>query len=1052
MRRIFTLFMVMAAVMGGLFVFLSLLALPAASATSLPTAPLGDGEWTPLGGPIAEGGKTFAVATLPGTPDTAYAAVAPASTYDQGSSTIYKTVDGAGSWSALGETGNPVYALATQGTQIYAGAFNPGNEGPVIYASGDSGVSWTPTLTATTRWVMYDLSIEAGDPLTALASGWRYNEASGYDEGVVYWTGDGGMGWSPVLTVTVPGQNSAVNAVLSHPISPTLVLAAAREGDDNNDTVIYRSEDGGLTWPDTITLPNAAVVSLVANTTQPNILYAGAGFGPMTWGRAVVFRSLDGGLTWDEVFDNGTHMAFVPPATVYTVMDSGQSFVSTSDGDPGTWMGDGGVWDSALDMALDPGVTPPQLYVGGERLGVFTGSYDGGFAWEQANNGIATMVAPGDIDVARQNPQRIFAVGDCVGAWRSSNGGTSWTQMAQECWHTLDLDEAHAGVIYAGRSDCSAGTILHSEDWGASFTPVYTPTFFASDCSGGDEAMRAVAIAASDGDTIYGAGRKNEGWSGNQAVVVGSQDGGASWDELFTMPSDSQATVMAVDPTDAQVAYVGGEDCSSGPCTGFVYATEDGGDNWSPRLVLSNTVSSLIVDYANPQVLYVADHDYRVQKSVDGGATWDVVRQPPWIGNEPSGNLLAIDPNVHDRLYLAGWGYIAESGDGGETWSPWDAPINNGAPQGEPNALAVDYGAAEQTLYAGFEGVWDYSRHAPVDGPRYVATTGSDTGNACEDPAAPCATIGHGIEMAYAGESIWIAEGTYAEHDLEIAGKTLTLHGGYAVDADEWTPDGGETIVDGGGAGRVFFIHGNNSTLRQLTITGGDTPDMQCWGGGLWVTNGNVTVRNAIIRENLADCSGGGLEVNSDFGPAHLALVDSLVVDNQSGGDAAGVSVWHTSASLTNTVIMGNEGSDSSAMRIEDGQVQMANATIVGNSGGTALSVYDTFGPLETTTIVNTILWDNGTANLACAESQCTVTYSDVEGGWTGAGNLDVDPLLVASDFHLTPESPLIDAGTGAGAPPTDIDGEGRPYGSAVDIGADEWWAELLYLPIVFRN
>ena len=53
------------------------------------------------------------------------------------------------------------------------------------------------------------------------------------------------------------------------------------------------------------------------------------------------------------------------------------------------------------------------------------------------------------------------------------------------------------------------------------------------------------------------------------------------------------------------------------------------------------------------------------------------------------------------------------------------------------------------------------------------------------------------------------------------------------------------------------------------------------------------------------------------------------------------------------------------------------------------------------------------------------------------AGNLNVDPLLDAT-WHLTATSPVIDKGTSTEAPSRDIDGDNRPKGTAVDIGADE--------------
>jgi PKD repeat protein len=75
-------------------------------------------------------------------------------------------------------------------------------------------------------------------------------------------------------------------------------------------------------------------------------------------------------------------------------------------------------------------------------------------------------------------------------------------------------------------------------------------------------------------------------------------------------------------------------------------------------------------------------------------------------------------------------------------------------------------------------------------------------------------------------------------------------------------------------------------------------------------------------------------------------------------------------------------------------------------------------------------------------------TYSDIcdTGGvpWPGAGNICANPVFVdaaGGDYHLRVGSPCINAGTNAGAPSDDIDGDARPWppAGAVDIGADEW-------------
>jgi hypothetical protein len=53
------------------------------------------------------------------------------------------------------------------------------------------------------------------------------------------------------------------------------------------------------------------------------------------------------------------------------------------------------------------------------------------------------------------------------------------------------------------------------------------------------------------------------------------------------------------------------------------------------------------------------------------------------------------------------------------------------------------------------------------------------------------------------------------------------------------------------------------------------------------------------------------------------------------------------------------------------------------------------------------------------------------------ANNVDTDCTLDGS-WHLMPGSPCVDAGTMTEAPITDFDGDDRPLGAGIDIGADE--------------
>ncbi len=77
-------------------------------------------------------------------------------------------------------------------------------------------------------------------------------------------------------------------------------------------------------------------------------------------------------------------------------------------------------------------------------------------------------------------------------------------------------------------------------------------------------------------------------------------------------------------------------------------------------------------------------------------------------------------------------------------------------------------------------------------------------------------------------------------------------------------------------------------------------------------------------------------------------------------------------------------------------------------------------------------LW-NGTLGTDLTFAQLATISAPVP-----SANLNVDPLVNAS-YHLTATSPVIDKGTAKEAPSKDIDGDNRPRGIAVDIGADEF-------------
>ena len=774
------------------------------------------GPWTPVGGPSLEGGRASALEIHPTISGSVYAAV-----YLPGPngewyvpSTVYKSTDGAGNWATMQTVPHRLTALAVTDTVVYAGGYNRAemNPYPILYYGTDDSSPWTVGLSLT-NGAIYDISIHPALTTTAIAGGGDFP-----DNAVVYHTSDGGATWTEVFSYTSPDHYPTVNQVIIHPTSPmTWLLTHDGMVGGTFGAYIHRSTDGGVNWTEVYSVSDQIISNMVVNPYTPTIVYAtaGASSGPDTYG-GNLYRSLDAGATWTAVITDGSagqELAVAGPNTMYaaggceTFFGSGcyQIYKSTDGGDAGTWAAVASPGDAVALLASDR--SAGALYAGGEMHGLFK-SDDGAASWEQRNTGIDTPVYPAQIEPDPQNQDKLFVAAGSEGGWMTADGGDTWTRVSGAHTAAFAVNPANSDIVYGGEHNDQHGAIIRSEDGGLNFTPVYTASFLQPDGSGGCEGIQALVVAPSMTRTVYAGGFDSPSGGGEHAVVVRTRDDGASWTEVFTLPSGSSVEALAVDPTDADTVYAGGWDSSADP--GFVYRTSNGGEDWDLVKAVSQTVKAIVVDPQKPHVVYASDGGYHVHKSTDSGDTWTTVRRPPWEpGGGVSGDLLNLDPNVPSHLYLGGFGYVGESYDGGHTWSDMGAETNRNTPGGQPLAMAVDHGAVTQTLYAGFHsGLWHYRRAAPQPGQPATVTASS------------------GVASARAGETVavrslvvddyvnWVADGTSVvfatspEGSFASSAVTKTTRDGWA-----------EAALTGVTSGTASITVTSGSAMDTLTVT-----------------------------------------------------------------------------------------------------------------------------------------------------------------------------------------------------------------------------------------
>ncbi|MGA1875297.1 MAG: LamG-like jellyroll fold domain-containing protein, partial [bacterium] len=204
------------------------------------------------------------------------------------------------------------------------------------------------------------------------------------------------------------------------------------------------------------------------------------------------------------------------------------------------------------------------------------------------------------------------------------------------------------------------------------------------------------------------------------------------------------------------------------------------------------------------------------------------------------------------------------------------------------------------------------------------------------------------------------------------------------------------------------------------------------YGAGISNLGGSPTISRCMFLNNTAKVDGGGMYHR---GNTQTLLYDCLFSGNTAGNKGGGICHSPTDPSAVMTTIMisctfmnntASNGGDGIFNEAEAGQSQSSEIVIT-----------------------NSILWGSAHQISNNGSGQVSITYSDIQGGYSGEGNIDADPqFALGDDPHLTAGSPCIDAGDPsfiAEPNETDLDGKSRVLDGdndgipVVDMGAYEF-------------
>ena len=353
-------------------------------------------------------------------------------------------------------------------------------------------------------------------------------------------------------------------------MSKVRVLVGTRKG-----AFILESDGQRQHW--SISGPHFAgweIYHVKASPVDPNRLYASQSSG---WFGQLIQRSNDGGQTWEAV-DN--------------------KFVY--DGVPGTHQWYDGTphpWEFKRVWHLEPSLSDPDtVYAGVEDAAIFR-TTDGGKSWGELSglrqHGSGARWAPGagglclhTIVIDPSNPQRIFIAISAAGAFRTDDGGVTWTPINQglrsehipdptaevgHCVHRIALHPSRPQTLFMQKH----WDVMRSDNAGDSWHEVSgnLPTDFGF----------PILVHSHEPETIYVVPIKSDSMHfppDGKLRVYRSRTGGKEWEALTKGLPQSDCYVnilreaMAADQLESCGIYFG----TTG---GQVYASPDSGDTWT---------------------------------------------------------------------------------------------------------------------------------------------------------------------------------------------------------------------------------------------------------------------------------------------------------------------------------------------------------------------------------------------------------------------------------------------------------------------------------------
>lgn len=285
-------------------------------------------------------------------------------------------------------------------------------------------------------------------------------------------------------------------------------------------------------------------------------------------------------------------------------------------------------------------------------------SEDGGQTYKTAN----AVDPEGDISKVNINVLTmdmvntdVMYIGSSSGVHKTDNGANTWKYMLKGIRiGDIVLDPTDSNIVYASGVSDENGRVVKSMDGGSTWKDIYTePTQ-------GNPVLTVAVSLANPQIVIAGL---------NNGEIVRSTDSGATWQGV----KDLGAAITNIEFIDPGTVYA--------LTSGGLYSSIDQGVTWTsiPAVIKNTTVGTPAYRLASTQTFHDADFDRRspgtiylaaeqgLLKTTDAGKTWNVVNLPVSNQTLPV-SAVAINPINSSHIVLAIGSTIFKTTNNGETW------------------------------------------------------------------------------------------------------------------------------------------------------------------------------------------------------------------------------------------------------------------------------------------------------------------------------------------------------------------------------------------------